>query len=180
MLQRSIVPELQEFTPDEREEIEVFLRYFERKHLGGELRDALMDVVVDYARRHGHSPRSLCPAVHEQMNLNLQGVTAREFRRLNNLPFNCYIRDYFELKMVRYYALLNEHVEELVLEDDVHPVDAVKQVCARILPRRYRPQPQPIVENINSAMKRVTKKRAARTRSMPQQQTIPGLWGEAS
>jgi len=165
------------FTSEESQEIEVFLRYFFRKHLKDELRPSIMNVVKDYATRHNLNPRRLCSAVHDQMNLSLQGITAKEFRQLNDLPAKCYIRDYFELEILRHYISLNEHVEEWVSEEDVHPVEAVKQVCQRILPRRYHPQPRPIAENINSAVKRESKNRAVRQRSMPQQLTI---WGEAS
>jgi len=175
MLRNTSALTTQKFSFTEPEEIEVLFRYFTRKHLKDELRPSLMQIVVGYARRHQLNPRKLCSAVHDQMNISLQGITAKEFRKFNKLPTTCHIRDYFCLELLRYYSSLNELVEELVSEEDVYPVTAVEQVCQRILPRRYKPQVQPISDNINSALGLVMQKRRERERSKARQLHIRGL-----
>lgn len=159
----------------EQEEIEILFRFFTRQHLKDELRPSLMNVVKEYAKRHQMNPRRLCAEVHDQMNMSLQGISAKEFRRLNDLSATCYIRDYFSLDLLRYYSSLNELVEELVEEQDLHPVDAIKRVCERILPRRFQPRPQPLMSEINSAAAKAMRKMSYRQRCKPKQLRISGL-----
>jgi hypothetical protein len=53
-----------------------------------------MDATKDWAIANQFNPRQLCSQVHDQINLKLQGITAKEIRRLLGIGDRELIRDF--------------------------------------------------------------------------------------
>lgn len=147
-------------------------RYDVRVYLKDFLRKELMDVVVDYARKHNISPIKLASTVHDTMNERIQGVKSQEVKRANNLSGHCLIRDHFEVRPLIDYATINRIAKNAIVDRGVHPVQAVHEACDHCLGLSYEAKPVEIVESVHVQGRRIKKARKQKQLAQGQQLTI--------
>lgn len=138
-----------------------------RADLKHKLRPELMNVVKDYARKHGLNPRTLCSEVHDEMNKRIQGHKAKEIKLRGGLPLFDLMRDYFEVQPLVTYSTINKLAKNKIEDFGVHPIQAVNEACDSYLSLSYQPKLFKIVENINSQGQRIQAAKAKRRKALP-------------
>jgi hypothetical protein len=131
----------------QRHDIRVYLKDF--------LRTELMNAVVRYALENKLSPIKLCSQVHDQMNLRIQGLNAKQIKELNGLPLGKLLRDHFAASPLVTYSAINKLATNAIQDKKVDPVTAVNTACDSFLGIAYVPTPVPICENLYSAENRI-------------------------
>lgn len=100
--------------------------------------------------------------VHDALNIAVTGETAKEMRaRLSVLlnrrvRENELIRDYFPSEVLSRYIAMCEVSANLMIRDEVEPLDAVNQAAEMVLYVGYVPTPIDFVEHIKFVRQRLT------------------------
>jgi KilA-N domain len=150
-----------DITPDEEYRLWQ-QRYDIRVELRDVLRPELMNAVIDYAHRHSKGAKNLCIAVHDEMNRCIQGSSASSIRELGGLPLGDLLRDYFEASPLVCYSAINQFATNAIIDNDIEPVNAVRQACEGYLGKSYQPKPVKLVENVHSVGHRLKAARKQR------------------
>ncbi|PZO39001.1 MAG: hypothetical protein DCF17_13780 [Shackletoniella antarctica] len=124
----------------EQEFLDYLNRRSRRLFLQDFCRPELMDVARDWAIANQVNPRQLCPQAHDQINLKIQGMTAKEIRRLLGIGDRELIRDFFDTDVLTWYSLINVAAISLI-ERGLDPIAAVDKACETCLPPSYVPCP---------------------------------------
>ena len=101
--------------------------------------------------------------VHDAINVALTTETAREMRtRLSNIigkdvKDGELIRDFFPIVVLNKYISLCETTANLVLKEDLNPIDAIDRATELVLPSNYVPKPIDFVEHIKYVRERLVK-----------------------
>lgn len=124
----------------EQEFLDYLNRRSKRLFLQDVCRPVLMDATRDWAIAKQVNPRQLCPHVHDQINIKLQGLTSKEIRRLLEIGNRELIRDFFDTGVLNWYSLINVAAANLI-KQGLDPLSAVNQACKICLPHNYVPRP---------------------------------------
>lgn len=106
--------------------------------------------------------------VHDAINVALTTETAKEMRtRLSNIigknvKEGELIRDYFPIVVLNKYISLCETTANLILKEDLNPIDAIDRATELVLPSNYVPKPIDFVEHIKYVRERLVKSIDAR------------------
>lgn len=101
--------------------------------------------------------------VHDAINVALTTETAKEMRtRLSNIigkdvKEGELIRDFFPIVVLNKYISLCETTANLVLKEDLNPIDAIDRATELVLPSNYVPKPIDFVEHIKYVRERLVK-----------------------
>ena len=101
--------------------------------------------------------------VHDAINVALTTETAKEMRtRLSNIigkdvKEGELIRDFFPIVVLNKYISLCETTANLVLKEDLNPIDAIDRATELVLPSNYIPKPIDFVEHIKYVRERLVK-----------------------
>ncbi len=120
-----------------------FLDYLDRRSkrlfLQDVCRPVLMNATRDWAIANQVNPRYLCPQIHDQINLQLQGLTSKEIRRLLEIEDRELIRDFFDTGVLNWYSLINVAAANLI-KQGLDPLSAVNQASKNCLSPDYVPR----------------------------------------
>lgn len=106
--------------------------------------------------------------VHDAINVALTTETAKEMRtRLSNIigkdvKESELIRDYFPIVFLNQYISLCEITANLILKEDLNPIDAIDRATELVLPSNYVPKPIDFVEHIKYVRERLVRSIDAR------------------
>jgi len=147
-------------------------RYDIRILVKDSLRPELMRLVIQYAEKHGTSPRTLASKVHDAMNERIQGAKAKELRVLGGLPLGVLLRDHFGASPLVDYAAINKLAKNAIEDRDIEPVQAVYEACDHYLGKSYEPRPVAILEDVHKQGRRLkfTKQAKLKSKSMQLEQ----------
>ena len=144
-------------------------RYDIRILVKDSLRPELMRLVIQYAEKHGISPRTLASKVHDAMNERIQGVKAKELRVLGGLPLGVLLRDHFGASPLVDYAAINKLAKNAIEDRDIEPVQAVYEACDHYLGKSYEPRPVAIQEDVHKQGRRLKFAKQAKLKSKSMQ-----------
>lgn len=147
-------------------------RFDVRVYLKDSLRKKLMDVVVDYAKKHGINSIKLAATVHDTMNERIQGIKSQEVKRANNLPKRTLIRDYYGVLPLIDYASIHKYAKNAIVDRGVHPVQAVHEACDAWLGLDHIAKPVELAENLYAQGRRLKAARKQKQLAQGQQLTI--------
>lgn len=114
----------------------------------------LKSAIREYGQKHNCIGPRLFSDTNDEMNKLLQGLKAREIREQNKLSKTVSLRDHYDIRPLMDYSALTRLTTNQILEEDKHPVEAVRIAFKLLLPK-HKPQPVPIIENVYKADKRL-------------------------
>lgn len=102
-----------------------------------------------FAKVHNLINEAITTETSKQMRLRLSEILGKDVKD------NELIRDYFPSVQLQQYTAICNVVANLMYKDCLHPLDAVNQAVALVLPINYVPMPINFVEHIKLTRQRV-------------------------
>lgn len=118
----------------------------------------LMDAIRDWRKNHKASRKVFWEA-QDAANKRLQGLKSQEIKTKNGMSKSSLIRDYFDAEPLIDYSAINRLAANLIIRQDLNPVDAVNQACDLYLKPNYQPKPVQLLENVYKADLKLEKQR---------------------
>lgn len=120
---------------------------------GIELRLTLTDAIAIYKENHAdelseNTKNWLFSNTTEAINLGIFERRAHKLRADLNVPKNANLRDHMTWKELRFVSNAEELAARLIVNEDIHPIDAAKEAVRRLIipPQKRSVQPQQVAE----------------------------------